>query len=359
MPSPISPRGRGTSSMPRNRFESLGVEDDAGAWEEIAKTDPDFVPKRPVTQILHDDSQSILSRNQSPDIGFTFSLNPYRGCEHGCAYCYARPYHEYLGFNAGLDFETKIIAKPEAPTLLEKELSKSSWAPTSLACSGVTDCYQPIERKQEITRQCLEILARCRHPVGLITKNALVTRDLDLLEELNHFKAALVVISLTSLDPGLAGDLEPRASRPQARLKTIRELSEAGIPVGVSVAPIIPGLNDHEIPKILEAAAEAGASFSSGTVLRLPFGVKEIFEDWLMSFRPTHREKVLDRVRELRGGRLNSSTFGERMTGRGALANEIQNWLTVGRRRCGLEAPSPMLSTDSFRRPMPGQLELF
>ncbi|MEM7603377.1 MAG: radical SAM protein, partial [Verrucomicrobiota bacterium] len=228
---------------------------DDGAWEEIARIDPEFEPERIRTETLVDDSRSIIATNSSPDIGFSHSLNPYRGCEHGCAYCYARPYHEYLGMNAGIDFESRIMVKPRAAELLEETLAKPSWKPVSLACSGVTDCYQPVEKTQRITRACLEVLADFRNPVGIITKNALVTRDLELLSQLAEFDASFVVLSITSLDRKLASTLEPRASTPSARLGAIRELSEAGIPVGVSVAPIIPGLNDHEIPSIMEAAA--------------------------------------------------------------------------------------------------------
>lgn len=359
MPIHISHRGRGTVENPGNRFEKLSIEPDAGAWEEIAKVDPDFEPQRPKTEYLRDDSQSIISQNNSPDIGFTHSLNPYRGCEHGCAYCYARPYHEYLGFNAGLDFETRIMVKEKAPELLEKHLAKKSWQPTSLACSGVTDCYQPLERELEITRGCLEVLADFRNPVGIVTKNALVTRDVDHLAKLASFHASTVVLSITTLDSKLCGILEPRASRPAARLDALRQLSEAGIAVGVSVAPIIPGLNEHEIPAILEAAAEHGATFASGTVLRLPYGVKDVFSAWLDQFLPERKELILGRVRELRGGALNSSAFGTRLRGTGPLADQIQQMLTIAKRRAGLDKPREMLSTAAFRRRIPGQMELF
>ncbi|MDF1858782.1 MAG: PA0069 family radical SAM protein [Verrucomicrobiales bacterium] len=359
MPFHISPRGRGTTDSPPNRFEKFSTETGDGAWEEIAAREDDFEPARPQTEILSDDSQSIITTNQSPDIGFSHSLNPYRGCEHGCAYCYARPYHEFLGYNAGLDFETKIIAKERAPELLEQQLAKASWKPVSLACSGVTDCYQPVEKSLQITRRCLEVLTNARNPVGIITKNALVTRDIDHLAELASFDASVVVLSLTSLDPDLSGQLEPRASRPDARLEAIRMLSEAGIPVGVSIAPIIPGLNDHEIPEIMQAAADHGATFASGTVIRLPFGVKDIFASWLDRFFPDRKELVLGRIRDLRGGKLNESDFGTRMTGTGPLANQIQQWITVSKRRAGMENPRKSLSTACFRRPMPGQRELF
>lgn len=355
----IDPKGRGTVSSPANRFERLSVEEDDAAWEEIAAVDSDFEKKRPRTETFRDDSQSIITSNRSPDIGFEKSLNPYRGCEHGCSYCYARPYHEYLGFNAGLDFETKLMIKETAPELLEREMARRSWKPTVLACSGVTDCYQPVERKLQITRKCIEVLRDFRNPVGIITKNALVRRDFDLLSDLASYEASAVMMSITSLDPELAGILEPRASRPQARLDAVREASEVGIPVGISVAPVIPGLNEHEIPAILEAAADHGAQFASFTVLRLPYGVKDIFSEWLDRHFPGKKETVLGRVRELRGGQLNSSQYGSRMTGEGPLARQISDLFNISADRVTLNRQRRSLSTASFRRRMPGQMELF
>lgn len=352
-------RGRGTVSTPPNRFEKLAIEIDDGALEEIAATDPDFTRERPRTEFFRDDSQSIISRNASPDLGFEASLNPYRGCEHGCAYCYARPYHEYLGFNAGLDFESKIMVKENAPGLLEWELASGRWKPTHLACSGVTDCYQPVERKLQITRRCLEILARFRNPVGIVTKNALVTRDIGPLAELAAFEAAVVSISVTTLDADLAARLEPRASRPEARLRAVRELNDAGVPAGISMAPIVPGLNDHEIPAVLEAAADHGARFASYTVLRLPLGVKEVFAGWLDRHFPGKKDGVLRRVREMRGGSLNDSRFGTRFSGEGPVAEEIRRLFHVAAKRARLDGPLPSLSTAHFRRRMPGQMELF
>ena len=355
----IHDRGRGAGYHPANRFEKLAVEIDDGALEEIAATDPDFEGISPKTEFLRDDTQSIISTNKSPDLGFEASLNPYRGCEHGCSYCYARPYHEYLGFDAGLDFETKIMVKPNAPDLLEWEMASSRWKPKHLACSGVTDCYQPVERSLKITRGCLEVLARFRNPVGVVTKNALVTRDIDLLAELARFDASAVALSITTLDPGLASKLEPRASRPQARLRALRALADAGIPAGVSMAPIIPGLNDHEIPALLQAAADHGAKFATYAVLRLPHGVKDIFERWLERHFPGSRDRVLDRVREMRGGSLNDSEFGKRLTGTGPIADGIRNLFRVSLARTHLDEARLTLSTDAFRRSTPGQLELF
>ncbi|NLT72405.1 MAG: PA0069 family radical SAM protein [Verrucomicrobiaceae bacterium] len=364
MPIHLSHRGRGTIENPPNRFEATSIVSDDGAWEEIARTDPDFAPRRTPTTYLRDESRTLISRNHSPDIGFSHSLNPYRGCEHGCAYCYARSYHEYLGYNAGLDFESRIMVKDKAPELLEAELAKKAWRPVALACSGVTDCYQPLERELQITRGCLAVLADFRNPVGLITKNALVTRDLDLLGELASHRAAQVVLSLTTLDPALSSILEPRASRPAARLEAMRLLSAAGIPVGVSLAPIIPGLNEHEIPALMQAAADHGASFASAALLRLPHAVKDIFAAWLDQFAPGKKDLILNRIRETRGGALNDSTFGRRMSGTGPLAEQIGQLVEISKRRAGFpdrekNFTHSRLSTAAFRRRLPGQMELF
>jgi DNA repair photolyase len=351
-------RGRGAVESPGNRFEKLRVEIDWGAVEEIQANDPDAdgAPLRK-TVYFRDDSQSIISTNDSPDLGFDASLNPYRGCEHGCAYCYARPYHEYLGFNAGLDFESKIMVKERAAELLERELSAKNWQPKVLACSGVTDCYQPVERELRITRSCLEVLARFRNPVGIITKNALVTRDKDYLSELASDGAAFVHLSITSLDRDLARVLEPRASGPESRLRAIRELTEAGIPVGVSAAPMIPGLNDHEIPAILNAAAEHGAVAAFYTAVRLPYGVADLFSGWLERHFPDRKERVLGRIREMRGGQLNDGRFGERMRGSGPIAEGMRRLFEVSRRRAGLDRPRKPLNTAAFQRPGGIQLE--
>ncbi|MEM9479638.1 MAG: PA0069 family radical SAM protein [Verrucomicrobiota bacterium] len=351
-------RGRGVASAPGNRFERHEIQIDWGAVEESAQADEDFDPPSLKTVVFRDESQSIISRNDSPDINFGASVNPYRGCEHGCAYCYARPFHEYLGFNAGIDFETKLMAKENAPELLRNELSKKSWKPQVLAMSGVTDCYQPVERKLKLTRGCLEVLVEFCNPVGIVTKNHLVTRDIDLLGELALKNAATVAISITSLDTNLQRSLEPRASTPRARLRAIRELANAGVPVGVSVAPIIPGLNEHEIPAILEAARDHGAKRGWYSVVRLPHGVKEMFADWLEYHFPDRKEKVLGRIRELRGGKLNSAEFGERMRGQGAWAGEIERLFKINLRRYELNREHLQLNTSDFRRPSGPQLEM-
>src|SRR6266496_858020 len=341
-------RGRGASWSPANRFEKLHVD-----LTDIDCVDVDPAiekqPRRP-TQYFRDGTKSIITRNISPDVGFETSLNPYRGCEHGCIYCYARPTHEYLGFSAGLDFESKIMVKTDAPELLRAELESPHWQPQVLVMSGVTDPYQPVERKLKITRGCLEVLAKVRNPVAIITKNRLVTRDVDLLRELAKFDAAAVNISVTSLDSKLQRVLEPRTSSPEARLEAVKQLRAAGIPVGVMVAPIIPGLTDHEAPKILEACAQAGAQFAGYTIVRLPWAVAPLFERWLEEHFPDRKEKVLGRIRDLRGnGRLNNSEWHTRMTGEGIFAEQIASLFEVGRRRAGI-GERPKLSTAAFRR---------
>jgi DNA repair photolyase len=336
-------KGRGTSSNPPNRFEALHYE-----------RDPDDVPEEcpaPVTQFFKDSTRSIIAHNDSPDIGFEVSLNPYRGCEHGCIYCYARPFHEYLGFSAGLDFETKIMVKEDAPQLLRKELASPKWQPKMLAIGGVTDPYQPIERRLQLTRRCLEVLVDFRNPVGVVTKNQLVTRDIDLLGDLARHQAAVVLVSVTTLDRALTRRLEPRTTQPAGRLEAIRQLTAAGIPTGVLVAPLIPGLTDHELPSILAAVRQAGAQFAGYVLLRLPLGVASLFETWLDQHFPEKKNKVLNRVRELREGKLNQSKFGQRMRGQGTLADLYENLFDLACRKAGIPAKGPNLSTDAFRRP--------
>jgi DNA repair photolyase len=345
-----APHGRGAAGNPPNRFASVSLERDLD-WDPTA--DP-----APTTEFLADHSQTVITYNDSPDVGFTASLNPYRGCEHGCAYCYARPYHEYLGFSAGLDFETKIMVKTDAPELLRRELSAPGWKPQTLGLSGVTDPYQPVERRLELTRRCLEVLVECRNPVGIVTKNNLVTRDVDLLQELARCHAAAVNLSVTTLDSDLARRLEPRTSSPRQRLAAITTLAEAGVPVGVLVAPVLPALTDHEIPRILQAAAEAGAKWAGTQVLRLPHAVAPLFEQWLEREAPGKKDQVLNRVRALRGGHLNDYRFGSRMRGEGFFAEQIQRLFHIGCRKAGLTAEWPELSTAAFRRLAGRQLEL-
>jgi DNA repair photolyase len=343
-------RGRGTSANPKGRFERIELEPDP-------ELDPEEAP-RPRTQLLRDASRTLISRNTSPDVPFDASINPYRGCEHGCSYCYARPFHEFLGFSAGLDFETRIVVKENAPELLRAELMAPSWKPQLLGLSGVTDPYQPVERQLGITRRCLEVLAEFRNPVAVVTKNHLVTRDADHLSALAAHDAASVAVSITTLDPELAGRLEPRASSPRRRLAAIEALAAAGVKVGALVAPIIPGLNDHEIPAILKAVAQAGGHFAGYTVLRLPHGVADIFSAWLEEHYPDRKGRVLARVQEMREGQLHDPRFGHRMRGQGIYAGQIRDLFRLHRRQNGLENRGTLLSTAAFRRPGE-QLSLF
>ena len=334
-------RGRGASQNPSNRFERLHYELEAGC-----------VTKRQVpTQYLRDVSRRVISRNDSPDVGFEFSLNPYRGCEHGCSYCYARPTHEYLGFSSGLDFETRILVKQDAARLLRKELSAPAWKGGPLALSGVTDAYQPIERSLRITRACLEVLAEFLNPVIIVTKNYLVVRDLDLLGTLAQERAVIVTLSLTTLRADLQRALEPRASTPQRRLEAIRRLAAASIPVRVLLAPVIPGLNDHELPALLEAASEAGATAAGYVLLRLPHGVKTLFSDWLEKHVPERASRVLSLLSDSRGGNLYNPQFHQRMTGSGPYAEQIQALFASSCRRLGLNRSRELPSSAAFRVP--------
>jgi len=344
------PHGRGAAANTEQRFSQIQVSYDVG--EEPAKV---------VTKFFHDHSTSIISRHNSPDLPFEASLNPYRGCEHGCAYCYARPTHEWLGYSAGVDFESRIMVKMEAPALLRAELSRDKYLPERLSLSGVTDCYQPVEKRLEITRGCLAVLAECRHPVVMITKNHLITRDMDHLAELVRHQATAVYISVTSLDADLARKLEPRASSPKMRLEAIRALSGQGIPVGVSVAPIIPGLNDSEIPAILNAARDAGAQFAGYTVVRLPFSVKEVFAAWLEEHYPGMKDKVLNRIEETQGRTLSHPEFGKRLKGVGVWSDQIAQIFKVSLKRADMLHRRPEVNAASFRRPreIGGQMELW
>jgi DNA repair photolyase len=345
-------RGRGAADNPRNRFEKLTVLPDP------AMRDPE--DPGPATRFYRDTTRTIIARNDSPDVGFDASVNPYRGCEHGCIYCYARPSHEYAGFSAGLDFETRIVVKRNAATLLRNELASPQWKPQVLAMSGVTDPYQPVERRLRITRGCIEVLAEVRNPVAIITKNHLVTRDIDLLADLAADAAALVNVSITTLDPKLQRVMEPRTSTPARRLAAVQELARAGIPVRVLVAPIIPGLTDHEAPAIVQAAADAGARAIGFTLVRLPHGVKDLFVDWLERNYPERAAKVLGKIREMRGGELNDPRFGSRMRGEGETAGQIRALVNAAKRKAGIPDDIPELSIAAFRRPQSaGQLGLF
>ena len=341
-------KGRGASSNTDIRFESQKFIPEPGEDESILSEE-----ERPLlrTQFIRDFSKSIVAENDSPDIPFRYSVNPYRGCEHGCAYCYARPTHEYLGFSAGLDFESKIMVKQDAAKLLRERLMAPSWKGEHICFSGNTDCYQPVERRLKITRACLEVMLEYRNPLSVITKNALITRDADLLAPLAKMNAALVVISMTTLDAELCAHLEPRTSRPQARLEAIRTLSSAGIPVSVNVAPVIPGLTDHEMPKILKSAREAGAVSAGMAPVRLPLAVTPIFEEWLSIHRPEKKEKVLQLIKSMRGGKLNDGNFVTRFRGEGAIAANIKKMFEIYSRKEGFDPDRKKLSSDYFSRP--------
>ncbi|MDQ7052494.1 MAG: PA0069 family radical SAM protein [candidate division KSB1 bacterium] len=338
-------KGRGADGNPQNRYDPLFV-------------DFDHIDA-PRTQFFIDHSRSIVARNDSPDVGFTYSLNPYRGCEHGCVYCYARPTHEQLGFSAGLDFETKIMVKKDAPALLEKTFRSPSWQPQVVALSGNTDCYQPTERRWKLTRSCLRVFLKYRNPVSITTKNALIVRDLDILTELAREHLVHVNLSLTTLDNRLCRILEPRTSSPQRRLEAIARLSGAGVPVGVMVAPVIPGINDREIAGILSEAAAAGAQNAGYILLRLPHGVKELFVNWLRQHFPDRANKVVHHIQSMRNGQLYECEFGARKRGHGPAAEMIQRLFELSCRRLGLHQTLPPLNTDAFlRHPEQAQLEL-
>jgi len=356
---------RGTAENPANRFEKLAYEVDAEAIDSSAYLDLD--PDAPEasrattplpTEYFHDPTRTLLATNKSPDLGFDTTLNPYRGCAHGCVYCFARPMHEYLGYSAGLDFETKILVKNDAPALLRETLEKPSWKPRVVAIGAATDPYQPVERRLRLTRRCLEVFAAFRNPVGLVTKGSLVARDADVLADMASDRTAIVHVSITSLDDGLRRVLEPRAASPSKRLAAVEALAKAGVPVGVLVAPVIPGLTDSEIPRLVEAAADAGAQSVGHITLRLPHGVKELFTNWLERHFPERKDKVLNRIRELRGGQLNDPRFHDRFRGKGVFAEQIEQLFEVATRRAGLPGLPP-LATDAFRRPEPPQLSLF
>ncbi|QDU70882.1 PA0069 family radical SAM protein [Mucisphaera calidilacus] len=365
-------RGRGSALNPGNRFEGREVEADGETLDaDLAEQTGEAMarhgaclggvlkdeggrtlPLRVVeTEVFEDDTKSILNRVNSPDLNFRWTLNPYRGCEHGCVYCYARPDHEYLGFSSGLDFETKIVAKPRAAALLRASLGRSSWIAEPIALSGDTDCYQPLEAKLRLTRACLEVMAEARQPVSVITKSRLVLRDVDLLSSLNRFGCVHVAVSLTTLDPRLSGLMEPRAASPAHRLETIRVLSEAGLPVAVMTAPVVPGLNDRELPSLLEAAAEAGARSAGYVLLRLPHQIKALFLDWLERDLPRSAQRIESLIRQTRGGRLYDSAFGVRGRGLGPVAEQIGALFAAMARKHGLDRGMPAYDPSHFRRP--------
>ncbi|HSC34467.1 MAG TPA: PA0069 family radical SAM protein [Thermodesulfobacteriota bacterium] len=343
-------KGRGSAENPANRFEKIEFEP---TEEEISEG------ISPETVFYKDTSRSIITYNDSPDVGFNAGINPYRGCEHGCIYCYARPSHEFLGLSLGLDFETRIFVKEDAAALLRKELSSPKYVPDTIALSGNTDCYQPAERRFRLTRACLEVLSEFKNPAGIVTKNHLVTRDIDIFKNLAEWDGIMVAVSITTLDPALRMKMEPRTSEPRLRLRAIEELSRNGIPVIVMVAPVIPGLTDHEIPHIIKSAADAGARSAGFIMLRLPYGVSDLFTAWLERNFPDRKEKVLNRIRSVRGGKLNSSEFHDRMRGKGIYAEQARDLFDVACRKAGFDGNKFELSTAHFRRPGGRQLDLF
>ena len=346
---------RGARSFVQGRFESVAREAFDDGWT------PDEPDSRGLqTSVTIEKARSIISHNDSPDVGFSQSINPYRGCEHGCVYCYARPSHAYLELSPGLDFETKLFAKTNAAELLREALAKPGYQPSPIALGANTDCYQPIERKHRITRQILEVLAECEHPVTIVTKSALVERDLDLLGPMAGKNLAKVFVSIGTLERELARKLEPRAASPQRRLDVLKKLSESKIPCGVMIAALIPALNDGTLEQVLEAAAAAGASEAAYVILRLPHELKSVFKEWLAEHTPQRAEHVMSIVRQMRGGRENDPRFGERMSGTGNHAELIEKRFAIACRRLGINRrEAPDLDCTRFRPPSPGgQLKL-
>jgi DNA repair photolyase len=344
-------RGRGSTANPGGRFETLDLVTDAETYDALVESDPgqEDYPSQVKTEVFYDSSKSIVSTNDSPDIGMEATVNPYRGCEHGCIYCFARPGHEYLGLSAGLDFETKILAKPDAAKLLAEKLSSKSWEPKVVTLSGVTDCYQPIERELKITQGCLEVLRDFRNPAVILTKSALVTRDLHIFKEMAAYDCIKINMSVTTLDPKVSRLMEPRASQPYLRLKAIETFAKAGVPVGIIIGPVVPGLTDHEIPAILRSVADAGAKTAHYTMLRLPYGVKDLFQAWAEKNYPDRAEKILNRVRAVRKGKLYDSEFGTRMRGEGLFADQVAAMFNLYKKKYGLNQRT-QLSVEHFRR---------
>jgi DNA repair photolyase len=341
--------GRGSAIDPPNRFTRIEYEEDL---EYLEHDEDACVQLRSVrTEYFCDNSKTVVTQNDSPDIKARFTLNPYRGCLHGCSYCFARPTHEYLDLNAGLDFETKIFVKEKAPELFRDWLGRSDWQAEPIMMSGVTDCYQPAERHFRLTRRCLEVALEARQPICIVTKNALVTRDLDILREMAKLHIVNVAVSITSLDQSLLRVMEPRTSSAAARLRAFTELREAGVPTCALLAPIIPGLNDFEIPRLLQAVKEAGADAAGYVLLRLPWTVKPVFLEWLERTQPDKKQRIESRIRDTRGGKMYEAEFGTRMTGRGEMAEQIQRTFEVFARKHGLDRRLPPLDTTQFRPP--------
>lgn len=349
MPKPLVYKGRGSISNAAGRFEKESGQAEDDGWGCL---DAELPPL--ATEVIVDNSRSLITYNDSPDIPFDRSINPYRGCEHGCIYCFARPTHAYLGYSAGLDFESRILVKPDAVRLLREELGKRNYRCAPLALGTNTDPYQPLERRHRLMRQILEVLAETRHPVSIVTKSALIERDLDLLANMAEQGLVSAYLSITTLDRSLARTLEPRAAAPQRRLETVSRLRDAGIPVGVMVAPVIPVLTDHELEDIVKAAHAAGALSAEYILLRLPLEVADLFEEWLHQHYPLKAEHVMNRVRESRGGKAYDPAFHQRLRGGGNYADLIGQRFRLISKKLGLDSPMPALRTDLFRKPAAG-----
>ena len=351
-------RGRGAGVNPSGRFETQERETDEETFEALREVEAAQTDKQVKTEIYTDATKTIITRNKSPDIHMSTTINPYRGCEHGCIYCYARPTHEYLGHSAGVDFESKIYVKDKAPELLKAKLSSRSWTSEVVAFSGITDPYQPLEKQKRLTRDCLKVLRDFKNPAVIITKNHLVTRDIDILADMARDNTISVKMSVTTLDGRLCRLMEPRTSQPKRRLQAIEALANAGVPVGIMIGPVLPGLTEHEIPAIMKAASEAGAMTAHYTMLRLPYGVKDLFEDWLRRHYPDRADKVLNHLRAMHGGKLYDSRFGSRMRGQGVHADHVAHVFAMFKKRYGL-TQKVRLSTDGFDRDAGnGQLSL-
>jgi DNA repair photolyase len=350
-------KGRGAQTNPKNRFDKFSIDYSNPGYD--LNIDEKYLDVQPGTVFYKDDSKSVISKNDSEDLFFDYSFNPYRGCEHGCIYCYARPSHEFLGFSSGLDFESKIMIKENAPKLLEEQFNKKSYKPDVILFCGNTDPYQPVERRLEITRKSLQVCLDYRNPVSVITKNALVLRDADILQEMAGLNLVSVMISISSLDKELANKMEPRTSIPERRLRVIEELAKNGVPAGVNIAPVIPGLTDKEIPLILKRASECGAKMAGYILLRLPYSVKYLFSDWLKNELPGLANKILNSIKSTHNGKLNESEFGKRFTGEGQLSETIHELFRLNCKKFNLNRERISLTKELFRRNPGNQLVLF